>query len=118
MHHKVIGTFENGRIISHTDPTEAYRLICEYNKPLALFRVDQTTLDLRTGQVSFEDVYMPDFFLEEPTCPTTDRRLVYYRTMEQKAGGDPVMVSYTIGYEGISNGNLVRRTITMENLDV
>lgn len=118
MQHKVTGTFEDGTIISHTDPTEAYRLITECDKKLTVFEAGGLRLDLDEGRITFDDCYIPELFLEEPNRRIENKQLVYYRTMEQVDDNEPVMVSYTIGYEGISNGNLVRRTITMENLDV
>lgn len=114
MQHKVIGTFEDGTIISHTDPTEAYRLITECDKKLTVFEAGGLKLDLDEGRITFDDCYIPELFLEEPNRRIENKQLVYYRTMEQVDGNEPVMVSYTVGYEGTDNGNLARRTITVE----
>lgn len=114
MQHKVIGVFEDGTIISHTDPTEAYRLITECDKKLTVFGAGGLKLDLDEGRITFDDCYIPDLLLEEPCQRIENKKLVYYRTMEQVDNNKPVMVSYTVGYEGTASGNLARRTITVE----
>jgi len=121
--------FEDGHIISqpaddhyskHDDTAEwnpsAFRDIQDYDRStVSMFSVGPYQVSLKMGL--FRNDFDNDYSLEDE--PLIDRKLIYYREMQQDnvdgSISEPYVVRYAIGYEGKnSKGKIEKKVIYVE----